>query len=191
MRILNLVSIFLLAAMITLAGCGHSSSDSGSLPFQDTTDIQNEDTQNKSSSLPPDPGEAGLAILAGIDSDEDGVRDDVQRYIVQAYPNSEKTRKAVTQLAISVQDTLLSFDDKGKALDSANAMFRAIDCLFYVRPDDAYEVSSKLKAEILNTYDRSLAYLKADSLLSGESFLFAPKKEWENSCNFNPDELSN
>jgi hypothetical protein len=67
--------------MIILAGCGHSSSDSGSLSSQNTTDIQNEDTQNESSSLPPDPGEAGLAILAGIDSDEDGVRDDVQRLL--------------------------------------------------------------------------------------------------------------
>jgi hypothetical protein len=40
--------------------------------------------------LPPDPGEAGKVTLAGIDSDNDGVRDDIQRYIALTYPNSEK-----------------------------------------------------------------------------------------------------
>jgi len=34
-----------------------------------------------SSVLPPNPGEAGKATLQGIDSDNDGVRDDIQRYI--------------------------------------------------------------------------------------------------------------
>ncbi|MDX8380534.1 MAG: hypothetical protein R8M14_00305 [Ghiorsea sp.] len=33
------------------------------------------------SGLPPDPGAAGRGTLAGIDSDNDGVRDDVQRWI--------------------------------------------------------------------------------------------------------------
>jgi len=32
--------------------------------------------------LPPDPGEAGKATLTGIDVDRDGVRDDLQRYII-------------------------------------------------------------------------------------------------------------
>jgi len=49
--------------------------------------------------LPPDPGEAGKVTLEGIDSDGDGVRDDVQRYIALTYPDSEKTRLALTQHA--------------------------------------------------------------------------------------------
>jgi len=47
--------------------------------------------------LPPDPGAAGKLTLSGIDSDNDGVRDDVQRWIVMTYPNSQKTRAALTQ----------------------------------------------------------------------------------------------
>ena len=54
--------------------------------------------------VPPDPGEAGKATLEGIDSDNDGVRDDIQRYIVLTYPNSEKTRAGLTQLAVTYQD---------------------------------------------------------------------------------------
>lgn len=36
--------------------------------------------------LPPDPGEAGKATIAGIDSDNDGVRDDVQRLLAVRWP---------------------------------------------------------------------------------------------------------
>jgi hypothetical protein len=35
--------------------------------------------------VPPDPGEAGKQTLEGIDSDNDGVHDDVQRWIVLTY----------------------------------------------------------------------------------------------------------
>ena len=45
--------------------------------------------------LPPDPGEAGKATLEGIDSDQDGIRDDIQRYIALTYPDSQKTRAAL------------------------------------------------------------------------------------------------
>jgi len=47
--------------------------------------------------LPPDPGEAGKATLAGVDSDNDGVRDDIQRWIVLSTPDSQKMREALIQ----------------------------------------------------------------------------------------------
>ena len=53
--------------------------------------------------LPPDPGAAGKTTLQGVDSDGDGVRDDVQRYIALTYPNSEKTRATLTQYTKSIQ----------------------------------------------------------------------------------------
>jgi hypothetical protein len=43
-------------------------------------------TQFSGSALPPDPGEAGKQTMLGIDSDGDGIRDDVQRYIYLTYP---------------------------------------------------------------------------------------------------------
>src|SRR4029077_17545529 len=53
--------------------------------------------------LPPDPGATGRATVAGIDSDTDGIRDDVQRYIALAYPDSARTRAALTQTTRAVQ----------------------------------------------------------------------------------------
>lgn len=45
--------------------------------------------------LPPDPGEVGKQTLEGIDSDKDGLRDDIQREIFFAYPDSERARRAL------------------------------------------------------------------------------------------------
>jgi hypothetical protein len=46
-----------------------------------------------STTLPPDPGEAGKATLEGLDSDHDGVRDDLQREIVFMYPDRDEVRR--------------------------------------------------------------------------------------------------
>jgi len=63
-------------------------------------------TEQGNNELPPDPGEAGMQTLLGIDSDSDGVRDDIQRYIYFAYPDNEKVRVALTQIAIEYQGLL-------------------------------------------------------------------------------------
>ena len=42
--------------------------------------------------LPTDPGKAGKETLLGIDTDGDGVRDDIQRYIYFTYPDDKKLR---------------------------------------------------------------------------------------------------
>ena len=49
--------------------------------------------------LPPDPGEAGKLTIDGIDSDKDGMRDDVQRWIAQNWGHSPLAVKALTQWA--------------------------------------------------------------------------------------------
>ena len=50
-------------------------------PIQDTSAFGTCTTAG----LPPDPGEAGRRTLAGIDSDRDGIRDDLQRYVALTY----------------------------------------------------------------------------------------------------------
>ena len=54
--------------------------------------------------LPPNPGEEGKLTIEGIDSDNDGVRDDVQIAITIKYPsNNDETKSALTQLAKALQ----------------------------------------------------------------------------------------
>jgi hypothetical protein len=146
--------------------------------------------------LPPDPGAAGKATLEGIDSDSDGVRDDVQRWIVMNYPNSEKTRAALTQKAKVMQVILLNAADavnaRGRALESD----RASDCISYVREQllgiggsDAYNIKGELRAVYLNTYIRSKAWLQYDAHLSGMFFTLPP--DMKQGCDFDPDVMPN
>ena len=61
------------------------------------------------------PCEADKTCLQGIDSDGDGVRP-ILWYIALTYPNSEKTRKILTQYAKATQATLLDVNNKGSSI---------------------------------------------------------------------------
>ena len=61
--------------------------------------------------LPPDPGEAGKATLAGIDSDHDGVRDDLEREIVYMYPQNDQVRRVLRAMMKKEQDVITTTGD--------------------------------------------------------------------------------
>jgi hypothetical protein len=148
------------------------------------------------SNLPPDPGEAGKATLAGIDSDNDGVRDDVQRWIALTYPNSQKTRTALSQIAKAKQVILMNAADAINARAYALEEDRASDCLTYVRTqikgvgkNDDYDIGSEIQARYLNTYLRTKTYLQYDSHLGGMTFTLPD--DYSTGCNFNPNVMPN
>ena len=53
--------------------------------------------------LPPDPGALADATVEGIDANNNGIRDDVERAIFKEYPNSAKTRAVLLQYALVLQ----------------------------------------------------------------------------------------
>jgi hypothetical protein len=118
--------------------------------------------------LPPDPGEAGKQTLEGIDTDNDGLRDDVQRYIALSQPNDQTMRSALRQTALANQKFILSADDADSVLPTFRLLSRANGCLGYLVGLAGMNVSDALTAEILNTKARSLAYATANDQLSGE-----------------------
>ena len=142
--------------------------------------------------LPPDPGEAGKQTLAGIDSDGDGVRDDIQRYIALNYPDSEKTRAALTQTTCAMQGALLDADNEQASINHVIEDFAAGDCLSYIKgTKDAWLIFAALRARILNTKDRSLAYVRATQHFSGHEITNTPATELKLGCTFNPDLMRN
>jgi len=144
-------------------------------------------TEQGNNELPPDPGEAGMQTLLGIDSDSDGVRDDIQRYIYFAYPDNEKVRVALTQIAIEYQGLLSQASDPDAAFNHATRMARHGECLFYIQGEISSDTRAALKAEFLNTRERSIAYIKYSNSLGGEMIFGAPVQDWKNSCNFDVD----
>ncbi|MDP6583402.1 MAG: hypothetical protein QF535_02015, partial [Anaerolineales bacterium] len=137
--------------------------------------------------LPPDPGEEGKLTLLGIDSDEDGVRDDIQRYIYFTYPDDEKLRLGLTYYAKEFQGVLADADDREAAYEHAIMMARHGECLDYLKGDDSIYISRALRAEILNTRERSIAYITYSDNLGGRVIRDAPLDEWKDSCSFDVD----
>ena len=122
-------------------------------------------------SLPPDPGEAGKATLQGVDSDNNGVRDDVQIAIYERYPNDETKRNALTQKAKALQEAIVAGDSSSSdALNQASkSIIDAVDCLHERVGDSTAEIGF-LEQEVVNTSDRSEAYIKFNEALSGQFF---------------------
>lgn len=77
--------------------------------------------------LPPDPGEAGKATLAGIDSNNNGVRDDVERWIVLSFANGLE-KPPIVQASVALQQTLTSSNEL-EAQQGGENLDRAIACL--------------------------------------------------------------
>lgn len=61
--------------------------------------------------LPPDPGEEGKKTLEGIDSDHDGIRDDLQREIVFMYPERDEVRRVLRAMVKKEQDVITTTGD--------------------------------------------------------------------------------
>jgi|GEM_PF-1489543 len=137
-----------------------------------------------SDGLPPDPGPAGRQTLPGIDSDHNGVRDDLQRLIHLTYPGATSTIAALEQTAKTMQSALLDAGSHGPAVDHATQMVRNFECLAAIRPGDAEVVSKRLLAATLNTEERGLAYLRYNDQLGGEAFPLKDSSEWRTSCGF-------
>jgi hypothetical protein len=144
--------------------------------------------------IPPDPGEAGKQTVLGIDSNENGVRDDVERYIVFAHPQSEKTRMALTQYATEEQKMLADANDKEKTIANSELSLRAYRCFKFIYKQDidaAIDMRKLLDAEMLNTKERSKVYLHADGQLGGQGGSGFSDEENKAACYVNPDTLAN
>jgi hypothetical protein len=142
--------------------------------------------------LPPDPGPDGDATLEGVDVNNNGIRDDIERWIYLTYPDSEKLRRALIQEYYPMQNMIIHGhqQDRDAVYNDMDAMQRSSECLMYVHPDKPHWISAELKARIVNTDNRFDGYMQSSRMLGGGTFQGVPRSKWKSSCNFNPDELN-
>jgi len=173
-KVLGIGAVIIGSILITcgITGCNFfdDDSDSGVQPNSSTPTAE-------IPGLPPDPGEAGKATLAGIDSDNDGVRDDIEIAIYKRYPNDSLKRDALIQGAKALQDAILV----GAAIIAGTANpdepFRVSDrdglsvaCMVQVFGFYASEESGFLEKTLVNTRTRGDAYIAYNGALSDQSF---------------------
>lgn len=110
-------------------------------------------------SLPPDPGQAGKATPDGIDADKDGMRDDVQRWIVTEWGHSPIAVKELTALAQQYLRTVHYGDSLGK--EETRKQFgatvaREAACSFGLETNETQDRDAHrhVRLQVLNTPER-------------------------------------
>ena len=123
--------------------------------------------------LPPDPGEAGTQTVAGIDSDNDGVRDDIQIYIDSLELSGANESESATQWAKGIQEAILTGDSNSGSdavRSAAERLALAVDCASHVFGVDAVDQIALLELMALNTDARSAAYENFNAQTEGQQF---------------------
>jgi hypothetical protein len=107
--------------------------------------------------LPPDPGEAGKATLAGIDSNNDGVRDDLEREIVYMYPQNNEVRRVLRAMVKKEQDVVTTTGDHEHFKELEVSSLRLWNCynnLAFGRSERDYSKANFLISLVRNTPER-------------------------------------
>ena len=134
-----------------------------------------------SSQTPP---AAAQETVAGVDANGDGVRDDIEAYIDTTYPAPAQgdINRALRQFARAAQATMIDASEPVPSVTHAAERFRALECLMARRPGDFHLIFVELRARLLNTTARSLAYLQADEHVSARNLALLPADQWMGAC---------
>jgi hypothetical protein len=179
----SLITTALLLVSIMINGCSQSDGNS--------TSTTNQVLVIDGYTLPPDPGEAGKETLLGVDSNDNGVRDDVERWIYTTY---DKPIERAVQMQ-SAKAYQIVINEPEKALENLPVMQAATACKAYWSflakdenktsfLEEYKDYAREIKSIQFNTADRFLAYEKYNSTLSGGVYSGYKMDEWSKKCEF-------
>lgn len=143
--------------------------------------------------LPPEPDpQINNAMLLGIDVNNNGVRDDVERWIYMTYKDKHPVHIDIAMQAARAYKKVLETPEKAKDIhDKVNAPFF---CASYYQNYAKYfnepilvreRIDVGVKNKVFNTKERSNVYWQYDKLLSGDSYELPKISEMKSQCDFN------
>jgi len=145
--------------------------------------------------LPPEPDPVvNNSTLLGIDINNNGVRDDVERWIYKTYKDKHPIHIDIAMQAARGYMKVLETPEKAREIhDEVNG---AIDCQAYYKYDAEFLnepllISDKVVNEYFiskiyfNTKERMDAFIQYDTLLSGYSYTLPTFEEEKKACDFN------
>ncbi|MGB5966408.1 MAG: hypothetical protein WBF77_08130, partial [Sulfurimonadaceae bacterium] len=145
--------------------------------------------------LPIEPDEkVNNSTLLGIDSNDNGVRDDVEIFIINKYKDNHKI---VTEIGFQgARAYQMIVENPLNTVENHKALHDAMDCAHYFKFSAKYaglgdsvlidhHIDEKYHSLQLNTKSRVKAYLEYDKELSGGVYTATPLgKEERNNCSF-------
>jgi len=147
--------------------------------------------------LPPEPDKIlNDSTLLGIDSNNNGVRDDVERWIYTYY--SKPIEHAVFMQSARAYQIVIQ--EPERALENLPIMQAATRCESYwsfraKRKGEAFwleeykDYEKEMNPVQFNTADRFLAYKKYNQVLSGGVYSGDKIGTWKEKCDFNSSDL--
>jgi hypothetical protein len=143
--------------------------------------------------LPPEPDpDVNNATLLGVDANNNGVRDDVERWIFKTY--DEPIVQAVAMQNARAFQIILA--DPSKARERTKFMEAQTDCESYYMHQDARKLIPRGKSLyeeqrplVLNTRERSRAYYEYNQALSGGVYPGRDRNTHKERCDFNETKI--
>ncbi len=143
--------------------------------------------------LPPKPDPVlNNSTLLGIDVNNNGVRDDVERWIVETYKDKHPIHIDIAMQAARAYKLVLETPERAKEirLKVNGALFCAsyyeFEAQFFNDPILIYErINTPVKNKYFNTKVRSKVYWQYDKLLSGGSYALPKDNKMKLLCDFN------
>lgn len=139
---------------------------------------------------PKHPGELSKKSLIGIDSDGDGVRDDIEIWINNRTTNSSSRdmyniRMSLKEAAKIIQKNLLAKENKEASRQLKLQMFEAFECLLDLSnsKNEFNRFESDFAYEFFNTKERIEAEVKTRSSLAGYAQEIISKPKFS-TCSF-------
>ena len=141
----------------------------------------------------PDP-KINNATLGGVDSNNNGVRDDVERWIYEEYKDKHPIYIDIAMQASRGYKLILQTPERAKEIH--NEVRKARHCEYYYKYDasefnEPILIKSDFNTKYLrnkiyfNTQERKDAYIQYDTLLSGDSYTLPNPQEEKDACDFN------
>ncbi|MBI2520137.1 MAG: PKD domain-containing protein [Bdellovibrio sp.] len=138
-----------------------------------------------------DPGTAGETTLEGIDSNQDGIRDDVERFIDEYFGENSNKRLAMRQAAVTLDQIVKSNADVAVAQPlfvQLDLDTRCVISQFADSSDKWMNAIQVLKQKTFNTEERFGVYLNLSENLDIAS-IAAPVQDFSlyaSNCQFTP-----
>ena len=144
--------------------------------------------------LPPKPDpKINNSTLLGIDSNNNGVRDDVEIWIYQTYKDKHPIYIDIAMQAGRAYKQVLETPERAREIHETVvnaplycASYYEFEAQFFNDPILVNErIDAPVKSKYFNTKERNNVYWEYDSLLSGGSYALPKDKDMKNFCDFN------
>ncbi|WP_317201755.1 hypothetical protein [Janthinobacterium sp.] len=141
---------------------------------------------------PAPPGAAGKATLAGVDANGNGVRDDLEPFLLSHFGKRPQVLRAVSNFAISVQAAISTSTEQESSRAHSMAI-RAGECFGGAEGAAGEDAATmeELGGLLMNTPQREAAMRAHTERIANLNFAVRNNPRWEAYCLLRADQVDN